>query len=268
MGFLSGKKGLIVGIANKRSIAWGIAEACLREGADLAFTYLTPLESRVRSLAEANGVKRVFELDLMEDSHLEKLPSNLASFGHIDFVLHAVAFADKTELEGHFVNTSREGFRMALEVSAWSLVGLSKALLPILNREASILALSYYGSEKVIPNYNVMGVAKAALESSVRYLAHDLGPEHGIRVNALSCGPVKTLSSAGIKQFSMMLNWNAANSPLRRNITLQEVGNSGAYLLSDMSKGVTGTTHYVDLGYSAMGSASLEAIDRLRHKTN
>ncbi|MCH7493814.1 enoyl-ACP reductase [bacterium] len=255
MGLLSGKKGLIVGVANSRSIAWGVAEAAAREGATLGFTYLEMMERRVRQLAESVGSPYVFELDVTNQSHLDGAAATVkAGLGEVDFVLHAVAFARKEDLAGAFVDTSREGFALALEVSAWSLLGLTHAVLPVLADGASVVTLSYLGANRVIPNYHVMGVAKAALEASVRYLAADLGPDRGIRVNAISAGPIKTLSAAGISDFSQMLAWNKANSPLRDNVTIGQVGDAAVYLFSDLSRAVTGEVHHVDMGYHTMGT--------------
>ena len=265
MGILERKKGLIVGVANKHSIAWGIAKACVKQGAELAFSYLEPFESRVRKLAEELGSDQVFELDVTNDEHLKNAPAEIEKrFGKIDFLVHAVAMAKKEELAGRFVDTTRDGFKLALDVSAWSLIGLTKALMPVMVDDASILTISYLGAERVIPNYNVMGVAKAALESSVKYLANDLGPEEGIRVNAISSGPVKTLSASGIGDFGQVLKWQESTSPLRGNLTLDQLGPTATFLLSDLSAAITGETVHVDMGYHIMGSASLGAIKRLK----
>ena len=255
MGLMDGKKGLIVGVANTRSLAWGVATACAREGATMGFTYPEPMERRVRQLAESVSSPCVFELDVTKQSHLDGAAAKVREkMGEIDFLLHAVAFARREELAGRFVETSREGFSVALEVSAWSLVGLCRALLPAMADGASVVTLSYMGARRVIPNYHVMGVAKAALEASVRYLAADLGPKRHIRVNAISSGPVKTLSAAGIREFSKMLAWNAANSALRGNVTIGQVGDAALYLFSDLSQAVTGEVHHVDMGYHVMGT--------------
>ena len=252
--FMKGKKGLIVGIANNKSIAYGIAKACKEQGAELAFTYLNEqLEKRVRPIAEEFGCDKVYELDINNPAHLDALTVSLEKdFGKIDFVVHSVAYAPKDALSGHFVDTTKEAFDIALGTSAYSLVSLSRACLPVMNDHGSILTLSYLGGPRYVPHYNVMGVAKAALEASVRYLAVDLG-RRGIRVNAISAGPIKTLAASGIGDFRMILNWNEINAPLRKNVTTDEVGNSGMYLLSDLASGVTGEIHYVDAGYNIMG---------------
>ena len=256
---MKGKKGLIVGIANNKSIAYGIAKACKEQGAELAFTFLNEsLEKRVRPIAEEFGSDKVYELDINNPAHLEALTASLEKdFGTIDFVVHSVAYAPKEALTGKFVDTTREAFDIALGTSAYSLVALTKACLPVLSEGASVLTLSYLGGPRYVPHYNVMGVAKAALESCVRYLAVDLGAQ-GIRVNAISAGPIKTLAASGIGDFRMILRWNEINAPLRKNVTTDEVGNSGMYLLSDLASGVTGEIHYVDAGYSVMGMGTVE----------
>jgi len=253
---MKGKKGLIVGIANNKSIAYGIAKACKAQGAELAFTFLNEqLEKRVRPIAEEFGAEAVYELDVNNPEHLSELTQSLEKdFGKIDFVVHSVAFAPREALNGGLVDTTREAFDIAMGTSVYSLISLTAACLPVMNDGGSILTLSYLGGPKFIPHYNVMGVAKAALESSVRYLAVDCG-KRNIRVNAISAGPIKTLSASGIGDFRMILNWNEINSPLGRNVTTDEVGNSGMYLLSDLSSAVTGEVHYVDSGYNAMGMA-------------
>jgi len=253
---MNGKKGLIVGIANNKSIAYGIAKACKEQGADLAFTFLNEqLEKRVRPISQGFGSDKVYELDVNNPAHLEDLTKSLEKdFGKIDFVVHSVAFAPREALNGGLVDTTREAFDIAMGTSVYSLISLTRACLPVMNDGGSILTLSYLGGPKYIPHYNVMGVAKAALESSVRYLAVDCG-NRNIRVNAISAGPIKTLSASGIGDFRMILNWNETNSPLGRNVTTDEVGNSGMYLLSDLSTAVTGEVHYVDGGYNAMGMA-------------
>ncbi len=256
---MKGKKGLIVGIANNKSIAYGIAKACKEQGAELAFTYLNEsLEKRVRPIAEEFGSNKVYELDINKPEHLEALTVSLEKdFGKIDFVVHSVAYAPKEALSGRFVDTTKEAFDIALGTSAYSLVSLTRACLPVMNDNGSILTLTYLGGPKYIPHYNVMGVAKAALEASVRYLAVDLG-ERGIRVNAISAGPIKTLAASGIGDFRMILHWNEINSPLRKNVTTDEVGNSGMYLLSELSSGVSGEVHYVDAGYNIMGMGTIK----------
>lgn len=253
MKLLQDRRGLVVGVANSHSIAWAIAQACHEHGAQLAFTYLNDsLEKRVRPLAESLGSQEVFSCDLGRDSDLESLSARMKAWGPLDFVIHSVAFARREDLDGRFLDTSRAGFQEALDISAYSLVALSKACEEVLNPGGSILALTYYGSEKVVRNYNVMGVAKAALEASVRYLSADFGAR-GVRVNAISAGPIKTLSAKGIRDFNDMLKHAAEKAPLQRNVEGAEVGKSAVYLLSDLSSGVTGEVHYVDCGYNLMG---------------
>lgn len=251
---MKGKKGLIVGIANNKSIAYGIAKACKEQGAELAFTYLNEqLEKRVRPIAKELGSEAVYELDVNNPAHLEELTKSLEKdFGKIDFLVHSVAFAPREALAGDFIDTTREAFDIAMGTSVYSLVSLTRAVMPVMNDGGSILTLTYLGGPKYIPHYNVMGVAKAALEASVRYLAVDCGKRQ-IRVNAISAGPIKTLAASGIGDFRMILNWNETNSPLGRNVTTDEVGNSGMYLLSDLASAVTGEVHYVDAGYNIMG---------------
>lgn len=257
--FLKGKKGLIVGVANQRSIAYGIAKQCHEHGAELAFTYLNEaLQKRVEPIAAEFNSLGVYPLDVNNPQDLENLTKYIEKdIGKIDFVLHAVAFAPKEALEGEFINTSKEAFDIAMQTSVYSLISLTRALMPVLNQNASILTLSYLGGAKFIPHYNVMGVAKAALESSVRYLAVNLGSK-GIRVNAISAGPIKTLAASGIGDFRTILKWNEVNAPLRKNVTTDDVGKSGAYLLSDLSSGVTGEIHYVDAGYNILGMGNVD----------
>jgi enoyl-[acyl-carrier protein] reductase I len=256
------KKGLIVGIANNKSIAYGIAEACHKQGAALAFTYLNEsLEKRVRPIAEEFNSKYVYPLDVNKPEELENLTKYIEKdFGKIDFLVHSVAYAPREALDGKFVDTTKEAFNIAMETSVYSLISLTKACLPVLNDNGSILTLSYLGGVKYVPHYNVMGVAKAALESSVRYLAVDLGGR-GIRVNAISAGPIKTLAASGIGDFRMILKWNEVNSPLFKNVTTEEVGNSALYLLSDLASGVSGEVHYVDGGYNIMGLGKIAQDD-------
>ena len=251
---LKDKKGLIVGVANAKSIAYGIAKACCDQGAQMAFTYLNDaLKKRVEPIAEEFGSKFVYELDVNNPAHLDGLADRIkADLGEIDFVVHAVAYAPKEALEGEFVNTTKEAFDIAMGTSVYSLLSLTRAVLPVLKEGGSVLTLTYLGGPKFVPHYNVMGVAKAALESSVRYLAHDLGAKN-IRVNAISAGPIKTLAASGIGDFRMILRYNEVNSPLKRNVTTEDVGNSAMYLLSDLASGVTGEVHYVDCGYNIMG---------------
>ncbi len=260
---MQGKKGLIIGVANNKSIAYGIAEACRAQGAELGFTFLNEaLEKRVRPIAEEMGSQFVYELDVSKPEHIKALAENIEKdMGKIDFFVHAVAFAPKEALTGHFFDTTKDAFNIAMNISVFSLLELTQALIPVMNDGGSILTLSYLGGPKYVPHYNVMGVAKAALESSVRYLAAELGAMRGIRVNAISAGPIKTLAASGIGDFRFILKWNEANAPLRKNVTIEEVGKSSMYLLSDLASGVTGEVHYVDAGYSIMGMCAVEETD-------
>jgi len=254
-GMLAGKKGIVFGVANDHSLAWACAKELSAAGAELAFTYqVEALERRVRPLAESVGSKFVEQCDLGEDGQIEAVFAKLKQqWETIDFVVHAVAFANKQDLEGHFVDTSRQGFALALDVSAYTLTAVARYALPLLKPNGgSIVTLTYYGAEKVVPNYNVMGVAKAALEASVRYLAADLG-EHNVRVNAISAGPVRTLAAMGIAGFRDMLKYVEQRAPLKRNVQAQEVGKTALYLASDLASGVTGEVVHVDCGYSVMG---------------
>jgi enoyl-[acyl-carrier protein] reductase I len=262
--FLKGKKGLIIGLANKHSIAYGIAKATRDMGADLAFTYLNDsLKKRVEPIANELGSSIVIPLDVTINDDMEKLRERVEeNFGKIDFIVHSIAFAPKRALSGNTVDTLRDDFAVAMDVSVYSLIGVTQKLLPVLNDGGSVLTLSYFGAEKYVPKYNVMGIAKAALEATVRYLAVDLG-ERGIRVNALSAGPIKTLAASGIEDFRNLLKWNEAHSPLSRNVTIEDVGNSAAYLVSDLSRGVTGELHYVDSGYNIIGMPK-EASDGMK----
>ncbi|HEY4707851.1 MAG: enoyl-ACP reductase [Deltaproteobacteria bacterium GWA2_55_10] len=255
MGMLNGKKGVIFGVANDRSIAWAIAELLHREGMELAFTYAgEALESRVRPLAESLGSKLILPCDVTDDRQIDAVFSTLKKeWGGLDALIHSVAYAKKEELKGEFISTSREGFKLAMDVSAFSFVALARAAAPLMaGRQGSMIAMSYYGSEKVISNYNVMGVAKAALEASARYLAADLGPK-GIRVNTISAGPIKTLAAAGISGFKNILDIVEAKAPLRRNVSQEDVARTALYLLSDLSGGVTGEVLHVDSGFNIMG---------------
>lgn len=251
---MKGKRGLIMGVANNRSIAWGIAQACANAGAELAFTYQgEALERRVKPLAESVNSDLVLPCDVTDAASIDAVFAQLQDkWGDLDFLVHAIAFANKEELEGRYIDTSPENFEMSLNISCYSFTAIAKRAEALMKNGGSMLTLSYYGAEKVIPHYNVMGVAKAALEASVRYLAVDLGPQN-IRVNSISAGPIKTLAAAGISGLRMMLKWNEANAPLRRNVTIEEVGNSALYLLSDLGAGVTGENHHVDAGYNAIG---------------
>ncbi|MEW6692361.1 MAG: enoyl-ACP reductase [Pseudomonadota bacterium] len=257
MGFLSGKRALIVGLANDRSIAYGIAKAMHREGAELAFTYLNDrFKERVEKYAAEFGAKIVLPLDVSVDEQIDALPGLLGQhWDGFDILVHSVAFAPKEQLAGDYVdNTTREGFRIAHDISSWSLTALAKVLRPMMkNREdASILTLSYLGAERAMPNYNVMGVAKASLEANVRYMAASLGPDN-IRVNSISAGPIKTLAASGIGEFKMFLDYVERNAPLRRNVTIDDVGNTAAFLGSPLARGITGENIYVDSGYFITG---------------
>lgn len=260
MGFLAGKRALIVGIASKRSIAWGIAEAMHREGAELAFTYQNDkLKSRVVGAAEEFGSSAdlCFPCDVTDDGEIQAVFDGLAKhWDGLDIIVHAVGFAPASELDGNFVDVAtREGFKMAHDISAYSFVALAKAGHDMLKgRQGSLLTLTYHASQQTVPNYNVMGMAKASLEASVRYLAASLGPE-GIRVNGISAGPIRTLAASGIKKFRTMLDYNAAKSPLKRNVTIEEVGNTAAFLNSDLASGITGEIIYVDAGARTVAMA-------------
>lgn len=257
---MKGKKGVILGIANKKSIAYGIAKACEEQGATVAITFLNErFQEKLAPIAdELNCSERLYPCDVSKPEEIVALRESLKKdLGEIDFIVHSIAFAPKEGLSGRFVDISKEAFDIAMDISVYSLIELARELKPIMSDSSSILTLSYYGGVKYIPNYNLMGVAKATLEMTVKYLAEDLGKD-GIRVNAISAGPIKTLAAAGIGDFSFMLKWNAAHSPLKKNITIEQVGNSGMYLLSNLSSGVTGEIHYVDGGYNIMGMPAVE----------
>jgi len=256
---MKNKKGLIIGIANNRSIAYGIAKACKKEGAELILTYQNEkLKKRVEKVANELKVEHIYPLDVSNEEEIINLKKIIEKeHKKIDFLVHSIAYAPKEALEGEFLNTKKEAFNIAMEISVYSLIELTQKLLPIINENGSILTLTYLGSTRYIPHYNVMGVAKAALEASVRYLAVDLG-KRGIRINALSAGPIKTLAASGIGDFSEILKYNEKNSPLMRNVTIEDVGNSGMYLLSDLSKAVAGEVHFVDSGYNIMGMPKYE----------
>ncbi len=257
---MKGKKGVVLGIANKKSIAYGIAKACQDQGAEMAITFLNErFEKKLEPVAEELGCNgRFYPCDVSKPEEIKALKASLEKdFGEIDFIVHSIAFAPKEGLSGRFTDISKEAFEVAMDISVYSLIEITRELKPILSDKASVLTLSYYGGVKYIPNYNLMGVAKAALEMTVKYLAEDLGRD-GIRVNAISAGPIKTLAAAGIGDFSFMLKWNAAHSPLKKNVTIEEVGNSGMYLLSDLSSAVTGEIHYVDGGFNIMGMPAVE----------
>jgi enoyl-[acyl-carrier protein] reductase I len=255
---LEGRRGLILGVANKRSIAWGIARATAREGARLALTFQGErLEENVRELAAELKDPLILPCDVTRDEDLDALAESVrGGFGGLDFVIHAVAFALREELDGEFMNTSREGYRLAQDISSYSLTALARRAAPLMENGGSIVTLSYLGGERVVPHYNVMGVAKAALEMSVRYLASDLGPR-GIRVNAISAGPIKTLAASGVHGLSKMLEYHRTHAPLRKNTEQDEVGDVGLFLVSPLSRGVTGEVIHVDGGFHVMGMAAL-----------
>jgi len=257
---MKGKKGVILGIANKKSIAYGIAKACQEQGAQMAITFLNErFESKLAPIAEdLDCGARLYPCDVSKPEEIKALKESLEKdMGEIDFIVHSIAFAPKEGLSGRFMDIPKEAFDVAMDVSVYSLIEIVRELKPILSSSSSVLTLSYYGGVKYIPNYNLMGVAKAALEMTTKYLAEDLGKD-GIRVNAISAGPIKTLASAGIGDFGFMLKWNQAHSPLKENVTINQVGNSGMYLLSDLSSGVTGEIHYVDAGYNIMGMPAVK----------
>lgn len=261
-GLMKGKRGLIMGLANDKSLAWGIAQKLHEAGAELAFSYQgEALEKRVRPLAASLGSDFLIDCDVSDMAALDTAFAALAArWPTIDFVVHAISFSDKSELRGRYYDTSLDNFLMTMNISAYSLVAVTKRAREMMPDGGSILTLSYYGAEKVVPHYNVMGVAKAALETSVKYLANDLGPEN-IRVNAISAGPIRTLAASGIGDFRYILKWNELNSPLRRNVTIEDVGGSALYLLSELSSGVTGETHHVDAGYHLIGMKQEDAPD-------
>lgn len=258
--FMTGKRGLVMGVANDRSIAWGIAQAVAAQGAELAFTYQgEALEKRVRPLAASVGSDIILPCDVTDEGSIDKAFDVLRDkWGGIDFIVHAIAFSDKAELDGLYLDTTRGNFLKTMDISVYSFTAVAQRALPILNGGGSLLTLTYYGAERVMPHYNVMGVAKAALEASVRYLAADLGGRN-IRVNAISAGPIKTLAASGIGDFRYILKWNELNSPLKRNVTIQDVGRAGLFLLSDLGSGVTGEIMHVDAGYHTVGMVSVDA---------
>jgi len=260
VGILEGKKGLILGLANDKSIAWGVTQACKREGAELGFNYLGEmLEKRVRPLAEEAGATFVEPLDVASDSQLDDFFEKVEKkWGKLDFMVHSIAFSNKDALKGHFRDTTRADFQLALDISAYSFIACAQRAAKLMNEGGSMVTMSYLGAVRAVPNYNVMGVAKAALESAVRYLALDLGPE-GIRVNAVSAGPIRTLAASGVGDFRKLMEKSARGAMLKRNVTQEEVGNATAYLLSDWASGVTGEIHYVDAGFSlGAGDPGLE----------
>lgn len=261
-GIMHGKRGIVMGVANDRSIAWGIADAIAKQGAKIAFTYQgEALQKRVTPLAESVGSDIVIPCDVSSDEAIENTFNLLKEkWDSIDFLVHAIAYSDKEELKGEYVDTTRENFYKTMDISVYSFTAVAQRAAAMMPKGGSMITLTYYGAEKVMPHYNVMGVAKAALESSVRYLAADLG-DSKIRVNSLSAGPIKTLAASGIGDFRYILKWNQYNSPLRRNVTLDDVGGCGIYLLSDLSAGVTGETHHVDCGYHVVGMKAIDAPD-------
>jgi enoyl-[acyl-carrier protein] reductase I len=262
-GLMDGKRGLVMGVANDKSIAWGIAQACAAAGAQIAFTYQgDALGKRVAPLAASLGSDIVLPCDVTDEDSLEAAFATLGEkWGRLDFLVHAIGFSDKAELRGSYVeNTSSTNFNRTMNVSVYSFTAAVRRALPLMTGGGACLTLTYYGAEKVMPHYNVMGVAKAALEVSVKYMAMDLGPR-GIRVNALSAGPIKTLAASGIGDFRYIMKWNELNAPLRRNVTQEDVGKSALYLLSDLSSGVTGETHHVDAGYHVVGMKAEDAPD-------
>ncbi|AYG65414.1 MULTISPECIES: enoyl-ACP reductase FabI [unclassified Rhizobium] len=261
-GLMAGKRGVILGVANNRSIAWGIAKACSDAGAEIALTWQgDALKKRVEPLAQELGAFMAGHCDVTEPATIDAVVDTLeAKWGKIDFVVHAIAFSDKDELTGRYLDTSRDNFTKTMDISVYSFTAVAQRAERIMNDGGSMITLTYYGAEKVMPHYNVMGVAKAALEASVRYLAVDLGGR-GIRVNAISAGPIKTLAASGIGDFRYILKWNEYNAPLKRTVTIDEVGNSALYLLSDLSTAVTGEIHHVDSGYHTVGMKAVDAPD-------
>jgi enoyl-[acyl-carrier protein] reductase I len=259
---MAGKRGLIMGVANDRSIAWGIAKAVAEHGGELAFTYQGEVfAKRVRPLAETLGSTLVMDCDVGDEASLDGVFRTLASrWERLDFVVHAVAFSDANELKGRYVDTSRGNFLRSMDISCYSFTDVCRRAAPLMSRGGSLLTLTYLGAERVMPHYNVMGVVKAALEASVRYIATDLGKDN-IRVNAISAGPIKTLAASGIGDFRYILKWNQYNAPLKRNVGIEEVGGASVYLLSDLSSGVTGEVHHVDCGYHVVGMKAVDAPD-------
>jgi len=259
-GLMAGKRGLIMGVANDKSLAWGIAKAVSGQGAELAFTYQgDALKKRVIPLASSLGCDFVMPCDVTDDASMTDLFDAVKErWGGLDFLVHAIAYADKAALKGRYVDTTAEAFRASLNISCYSFTALARMAEPLMNEGGSMVTLTYYGAERVLPHYNVMGVAKAALEASVRYLSVDMG-QKGVRVNAISAGPVKTLAASGIGDFRKILKWNELNSPLRRNVTIDQVGNSALYLLSPLGEGVTGEVLHVDSGYHVVGMKAVDA---------
>lgn len=261
-GLMAGKRGVIMGLANDKSIAWGIAKACADAGAEMAFTYMgDAFKKRVTPLAEQLGVEIMLDCDVSDPASLDAAFGEIEkTWGKIDFIVHAIGFSDKNELRGRYVDTSRENFAMTMDISVYSFTSVMQRAEKLMSEGGSALTLTYYGAEQVMPHYNVMGVAKAALEASVMYLAEDLGKD-GIRVNAISAGPIKTLAASGIGDFRYIMKWNELNAPLRRNVTIEDVGKSALYMLSDLGSGVTGETLHVDAGYHVVGMKAVDAPD-------
>lgn len=261
-GLMAGKRGLIMGVANDKSIAWGIAQALAAQGAEIAFSYQgEALLKRVKPLAASIGATEIIECDVADDASMDALFEHLEkTWGKIDFAVHAIGFSDKNELRGRYVDTSRANFRVSMDISVYSFTAMCRRAAALMPDGGSLLTLTYYGAEKVMPHYNVQGLAKAALEASVKYIAEDLGKD-GIRVNAISAGPIKTLAASGIGDFRYILKWNELNSPLRRNVTQEEVGKAALYLLSDLGSGTTGENLHVDAGYHVVGMKAVDAPD-------
>lgn len=261
---MAGKKGLIMGIANDRSIAWGIAKALHKHGATMGFTYQgEALEKRIRPLAQETGVSLIEPCDVTDGASIDALFAKVQKeWGRLDFLVHAIAYSDKDQLKGRYVDTTAENFAMTMNISCFSFTAVAQRAARLMTDGGSMVTLTYYGAERVIPHYNVMGVAKAALEASVRYLAADLGGQN-IRVNAISAGPIRTLAASGIGDFRYIMKWNEANAPLKRNVTIDDVGGSALYLLSDLGAGVTGETHHVDAGYHTVGMMATDAAPKL-----
>ena len=262
MALMEGKRGLIMGVANDRSLAWGIAQKLVEHGAEVAFSYQgEALEKRVRPLAESIGQSKLFDCDVASDESIDRLFADIAAdWPAIDFLVHAIGFSDKNELRGRYADTSRANFALSMDISVYSFTAVARRAAAMMPNGGSLLTLTYYGAEKVVPHYNVMGVAKAALEASVQYLAVDLGRDN-IRVNAVSAGPVKTLAASGIGDLRYILKWNELNSPLKRNTTLEDVGGAALYLLSDLGAGTTGENLHVDSGYHVVGMKAEDAPD-------
>jgi len=261
---MAGKKGLVMGVANHRSIAWGIAKACHDHGAQLAFTYQgDALEKRVRPLAQEIGSELVLPCDVTDAASIDAVFAEIdKKWGGLDFLVHAIAFSNKDQLKGRYLDTTPDNFQLTMNISCYSFTAVAQRAVPLMKEGGSLLTLTYYGAERVMPHYNVMGVAKAALEASVRYLAADLG-DRKIRVNAISAGPIKTLAASGIGDFNYILKWNELNAPLKRNVSTEEVGNSGLYLLSDLGSGVTGEVMHVDAGYHVVGMIKTQSAKQL-----